>query len=266
VRKYLVSLVVVAPLLVGWLVLDPSGSSERVAIQGLWDRVAPSSGPEVQFYYFHTNDLGLFRFGSTALNHTQMFRRRWRRGRLEIVFSKTGARHVTDVALERDDRGRRILVLASDPRNGGRPARYRRRTDRGPRLRAGADRPEDPLARMWMHQRVLARGARDFRIYQFRPADDDGAGTGWFHVGDYDEWTTEALGFHRAPGRILLRFTARGDAAVTPMRIEASEGGRALHLAQDPRYFGRGLTYDDVGPNVMADPVLQLLKVSTGTF
>lgn len=241
-------LLVVVPLLVGWLALEPSSPPTSVDLRGIWDRLETRGGPPVQFYYFHDDRLGLFRFGTTALNHTETFRVRRRRGALELTFNKTGARHRTKVRTMTGPRGEQILVLSSDPRNGGRSTRYRRRPNPSARVREAS---KDPFARMWMHRRPLVGSREDFRIYQFRPADAKGHGTGWFHVGDFDEWTTEALTYHRERKGLHLRFDQRGESAFSHFAIERSADGRRLRLARDPRYFGRSLGYKDVGPNLM---------------
>src|SRR6056297_3481162 len=110
-RRTLLVLLVATPLLVGWLRLEPAEVPSRAELQGIWDRVEPGGGPPVQFYYFHTDDSGLFRFGSTALNHTEMLQTRWRWSGLEIPFRKTGEKHVTRVRAKTDRSGQRILVL-----------------------------------------------------------------------------------------------------------------------------------------------------------
>lgn len=245
------------PLLVGWLRLDPEEAPARLALQGIWDRVDAEDGPPVQFYYFHTDDSGLYRFGSTDLNHTEMFRHRWRRGGLEIVFRKTGERWVSAVHEAKDAAGGRVLVIESDPRNDGRPTRYRLRTGAGPRLEAAGPVPgsKDGFARMWMHRRDLVKGRLDFRIYQFQPASESGHGTGWFHHGDFEEWTTESLRYHRGDKGLHLHFIQRDEWGYSSFEVAERDGRRLLRLERDPRYFGRASEYRDAGPTLMMSGV-----------
>jgi len=264
--KSLAPVVLTVPLLVGWLQLDPFEPRGRPELQGIWDRVEPAGGPPVQFYYFHTDDSGLYRFGTTALNHTEMFNTRWRKDGLELVFRKTKERRFSPVRVTTDDDGRRILIVARDPRNDDKETRYRRRTSGGPRSSIGALN-QDPFARMWMHRRDLGKGRLDFRIYQFQPAGQDGHGTGWYHHGDFDEWTTEALGFHRGPRGMHLHFAARDEWAFSEFAVREDRGTRRLRLERDPRYFGRPSVYQDAGPTLMTSesPLVLVLAVSTDT-
>jgi hypothetical protein len=266
--RTLLVLTLATPLLVGWLHLEPAEVPARAKLRGIWDRVETGNGPPVQFYYFHTDDNGLFRFGSSALNHTEMFRTRWRWSGLEIAFRKTGETHVTRVRTKTDRNGRRVLILESDPRNGGKKTRYRRRADGGPRLTAtpGAHENKDPFARMWMHRRELAKGATDFRIYQFRPAGENRHGEGWYHFGDFDEWTTESLQYYRGERGLHLRFVQRGEEAFTKASVREDRGQKVLRLDADPRYFGRGSDYVDAGPNLMTTEASAPLLLSTETL
>ena len=181
-----------------------------------------------------------------------MFQTRWKWSGLELAFRKTGERHVTRVREKTDREGRRVLILESDPRNGGKKTRYRRRAEGGPRLTATAeDDRRDPFARMWMHRRQLPSGVTDFRIYQFRPAGENRHGEGWYHYGDFDEWTTESLQYYRGERGLHLRFVQRGEDAFTTASIRDGRKQKVLRLDADPRYFGRGSDYLDVGPNLM---------------
>ncbi len=236
-----------APLLVAaWLSfsMDIPWATPEADLHGIWERVEHKGSNRVRFYYFHNDGSGLFRFGTSALNHTQMFDQKvsWRG--LELTFRKTGRKVTTPFKVVTDPKGGRWLQLDKDPLRDGKTTRYRRRADPGQTIGPST---KDPFARMWMHRRKLRGGGTDFRIYQFRPAQRNGHGTGWYHEGDFDEWTTESLHYHRGPKSLHLIFDQRGEKAFTPMEMR----NHKLHLRYDPRYFGRSSAYDDSGPNLM---------------
>ncbi|NJK88554.1 MAG: hypothetical protein HC923_03580 [Myxococcales bacterium] len=236
-----------APLLGGWLTLDEPNAGPR-HLRGIWDREGASDLKRVDFYYFHQGDLGLFRFGTTDRNHTEMFRfkKTWRG--LEISFKRTGERAFSKMQLVERPDGRRALVLESDPRNGGRRTTYVHRAAPTSQLVPAA---KDDFARMWMHRRPRLHGGLDFRIYQFQPANASGHGRGWYHEGDYDEWTTESLTYHKGQDTLHLRFDEPREIAASPYQLNRSRKAAVLGLDADPRWFGRPSRFEDTGPTLM---------------
>ena len=51
------------------------------------------------------------------------------------------------------------------------------------------------MDRMWTMVEKHAGGGVGFKIYQLRKADDTGHGEGFFHEGDFDNWSTERLNY-----------------------------------------------------------------------
>ena len=94
-----------------------------------------------------------------------------------------------------------------------------------------------------------------FAIYQFQPQAIDGRGVGWFHRGDYDEWTTEALTYRQQGDRLALGFPLRHEVASTSLALwTAGDGVRRLRIDDDPRDFWRAHTYRDMGPSFACTP------------
>src|SRR5262245_28127994 len=176
---------------------EPSGL-ER--LYGIWTRYeSKNEGDPLRFYYFHDkNGIGLYRYGRVGLNYTNSYDYAVKGNRLGLKFRKTGESWDVKLRVDQDARGREWLVLDPDPREG-RPVRYlHQKPSMGdPMLLApGLGEPEPAAAdwgRMWTDQRRYATGGLGFRIYQLKDAGADGRGIGWYHQGDYDEWSTESL-------------------------------------------------------------------------
>ena len=230
-------------------------------LAGVWRLEAPGrDGDPVHFYYFHGDGTGLYRYGVIGLTNTHSFDYRIEGpGRLHLTFRKSGRRHDLRYRVESDRDGLH-LTLTPDPR--GRPGlRYRKEAGgaRGAESPWGApldDTPRrkghagpGPAGHMWIDLQRHATGGQSFGFYQFAPARIDGRGVGWFHRGDFDEWSTEALTYRVREGVLDLHFTVRDEAASTPYRIDAVEGGRVLTLDTDPRDFGAPHRYPDAGPS-----------------
>ena len=45
---------------------------------------------------------------------------------------------------------------------------------------------------IWIDYRNLATGGAEFHMYQLAATAIDGRGGGWFHRGDFDDWSTES--------------------------------------------------------------------------
>lgn len=232
-----------------WLAWPESEADTR-RLHGLWERTDLAEPDDVRYYYFHPNGLGLYRFGKTALNYTHMFRYELRGAKLKIRFLRSGERASTRIAVNAacpyghaSTRGE-WLTLESDPREQNRRVRYRKRTMSA---ELGPDEQPHDFARMWMHeQRVTGRS--EFAIYQFQRPDRKGRGRGWFHRGDYDEWSTESLSYERTAQGLRLKFDL-GGAHDTPILERKCGNRRSLILARDPRNYWHQQTYVDRGPS-----------------
>jgi hypothetical protein len=224
--------------------------SDNRAVVGLWERIDLQAPDDVRYYYFHPDGLGLYRFGKQGLNYTHMFRYELRGSKLRLRFLRTGEKATTTFSVEAacpygHARSSAWLVLDRDPREDGRRVRYRRRPPASTDLH-GLFSPE-AFDRMWVHEETLPGGKRGFAIYQFQKPDADGNGRGWFHRGDFDEWSTESLAYRRLDGQLTLEFDL-GGRFTTPL-VETGRKPRRLTLDRDPRYFWHRRTYVDRGPS-----------------
>lgn len=226
------------------------------------------------FYYFHTGGIGLYRYGQIGHNTTNSFA--WRvvhdgtQHLIELRYTKTGALQRLAYSIERD--GQPVLVLPVDPKQPGvKNARYTFMPppdlgtvapdlvdddgDDDVVLAADAHRLDH---RLWIDQQTFATGGSSFRLYQLRAAGIDGRGTGWLHIGDFDDWSTESLSYRLLRNgagdvdRLDLKFSLRGDHTLTPVHVFAVDGKRSLRLQHDPRDFGASHDYVDGGPSFAA--------------
>jgi hypothetical protein len=255
---------------------------DMAALKGLWSRYPDESGREdapVAFYYFHDGGIGLYRYGQIGHNTTNSYR--WAVGEhhgatlLVLTYNKTGEVQHLHVRLEQD--GRRTLVIARDPKNpGAKESRYvfvppPSSLALAPDLAPPEARPASLSSssslvasaggiddRLWIDERRFKTGGMAFSLYQLRKAGIDGRGTGWHHVGDYDDWSTESLSYRQLRGeggvdRIDLAFTLRGDRTTTSVHVDVDAAGkRHLTLERDPRDFGAPHTFKDGGPSFAA--------------
>lgn len=225
-------------------------------LAGLWTRYeGTGEGEPVRFYYFHGDGHGLYRYGRVGLNNTHSFDYETEGGVLSLRFRKTGDEHETRFVVADDGDGR-YLELASDPRDSG--VRYRR--VRGP-LTAGERAIPDPAAitggdasghapiggRFWIDYRPFATGGAGFAIYQLAPTALDGRGVGWFHRGDFDDWSTETLTYRLDGDSLELFFDLAEEPAATRFTLEQGKGGRVLRLETDPRDYWHRHAYKDGG-------------------
>lgn len=244
--------------------------AEVAALAGIWWRYeAASSGERIRFYYFHGDGTGLYRYGRAGLTNTHSFDYDVEGDDLLITFRKTGDRHVVRFRLERrtGEPARDRLTLYDDPREPGATTYFRtsERTVEGePELAANAEAGNGPGGRMWIDLRKYATGGRGFSMYQFRPPGIDGRGTGWFHRGDFDDWSTESLTYRISGDRIELTFELSGERAQTRFEIAGEDEDRRFLLADDPRDFWHEHAYRDAGPSfgqADAPPVAALAGV-----
>lgn len=243
---------------------EPAVSStparERV-IEGLWQRYdGVADGDPMRFYYFHDGAHGLYRYGKVGYTNTHGFNYAADGSSLTLRFRKSGERHEVTYRVEREG-GRDWLVLEDDPREPG-ATRYFR-VARGGQAPARADAAGGELGgaaiggRLWGDERRFATGGMGFAIYQLQAQSIDGRGVGWFHRGDYDEWTTEALSYRQQGDSMVITFSVRREEAVTPIAVRELEGDdgepqRELTIESDPRDFWRAHSYRDMGPTFAA--------------
>ncbi|MEE9385775.1 MAG: hypothetical protein V3V08_20385 [Nannocystaceae bacterium] len=250
-----------------------ASSDENVArtfdLEGVWTRYENRRlGEPVRFYYFHGDGRGLYRYGRLGRSYTHSFNYRLEGSMLHLEFRKTGDRYTTGVVVANDREGREWLTLAQDPRESG--ARYRKLPPPGtkacaigqPGTDTGQGRHEVPVAgRIWIDHRNFKTGGSDFHMYQFNDAAIDGRGVGWFHRGDFDDWSTEALVYQLRGGSIDLRFTDTGEAHQTPVRVGRDAKGRPiLTLLSDPRDFWGTHRYVDGGASFGLAPFAAALR------
>jgi hypothetical protein len=233
VRKPIV--VVIAVLVAGFFSWPSPDQAAAVSLEGLWARTdgdLPEHG--VRFYYFHTGGKGLYRYGRKHLNTTESFDWKVDGDRLGLRFRRTGETHSVGFSVEGD-----VLTLHDDPRE---PHATRYRKKRGP-MRGGGD----DLGRMWTHVETYVDKSYRFRIYQLHEPDESGRGIGWFHDGDYDNWSTESLDYRIADGRMTLRFHERDESHTTEITRGTKKGQRTITLTNDPRNYWQRRTYADAG-------------------
>jgi len=246
------------------------GVVDAAALRGLWTRHPGGSGREdqpVAFYYFHDGGIGLFRYGRLGHNTTNSYN--WVVGEhggqpmMVLTYRKTG--EVQHLPIRIDSEGRRTLVISGDPKNPG-VAESRYTFVPPPSLATVApDLELSPLVtgdvdaaapgidnRLWIDQRPYKTGGMGFQLYQLRTAGIDGRGTGWHHVGDYDDWSTESLSYRilrgeQGPEALDLSFTLRGERHTTPVAVTGTGQQRTLTMGSDPRDYWAVHTLKDGG-------------------
>lgn len=229
---------------------DPVGKD---ALAGLWRRPAQHA-QQVRFYYFHGNGKGLYRYGQSEWNQTNSFDYIVRDRRVILKFRKVGESHESSFAIE-SVKGKRFLRLHKDPKERG--ARYEWSAPPMAASEATAQllQKKGLGGYMWMHNRSFSRGGSEFAMYQFNAPAVDGRGVGWFHRGDFDDWTTESFRYRIADGNITFFFEYhQRQEESTYELIEGSKGHRVLHLKEDPRNFWLQRGYQEMGPSFGGHP------------
>ncbi|HFE44673.1 MAG TPA: hypothetical protein ENJ18_04145 [Nannocystis exedens] len=246
---------------------DPKSAAVGVdPLVGVWQRFeSDAEGDPIRFYYFHGDGHGLYRYGKVGLTNTHSFDYRIEGERAWLRFRRTGEEVLLPFSVEADPEveGRSWLTFEGDPRDG--EGRY----FRDPETRAGrcGSAPGAVAAdglgnRLWMKTRRHAGGGMSFSMYQLQAQTIDGRGVGWFHRGDFDEWTTEALTYRRKGDKLSLHFMLRDESQVTSIELrEEREGERVLELVEDPREFWHRGRYDDRGPSFATEVISVMLPV-----
>jgi hypothetical protein len=252
---------------------DRDGDDQAAArsLRGLWSRNADADGRDdapVAFYYFHEGDIGLFRYGRIAYNTTNSYHWLVRGDDLELRWNKTGA--VSRLHYRIDATGPRpVLIVDSDPKNpDAASSRYTfvpapdaaarapdlLDVDNGPVLSANHDTLDRIDNRLWIDLKKYAAGGIGFSLWQLRGQGIDGRGTGWHHVGDFDDWSTEQLTYRSTAtsattGTLEVLFSWRKERATTTWTLRRDGEARVVRLSSDPRDFGAVHDYVDAGPS-----------------
>lgn len=219
-------------------VAEPAMADE---LTGLWSRYErKAEGGPIRFWYFHGNGKGLYRYGKVGLNTTNSFDYRVVDGQLELEFRKTGDVHRIGFEIRRDENGDAWLSLADDPKEPG--ARYRKERGGMSHGEVATSSSPGPGGRLWIDYRNFATGGAGFHMYQLNQPAIDGRGIGWYHEGDFDDWSTESLTYRIDGDHLELFFDLREEPTVTHFTT-GMDGGtddeahRWLELQRDPRDF-----------------------------
>ena len=222
-------------------------------LKGLWFRDEPGGlGAPVRFYYFHGDGNGLYRYGRLGYTNTNSYDYQVKDNTLTLSFRKTGVEHQSKFRLETRD-GLEWLILEDDPKEPG--ARYFRERQQmsteGPLGWEFDTQYTDSTARidgyMWIEVTDFKTGGSGFAIYQLREAGIDGRGTGWFHQGDFNDWSTESLQYRLYQDRLELAFELRPEQHTTQFKVCTKDKKRTLHLEQDPRNFWHRRCFQEMG-------------------
>ena len=208
-------------------------------IAGLWTLwpEAKSDGDAVRFYFFKDDGIGLYRYGQIGLNTTNSFDWKVDGDDLVLTFRKTGEVKRTKFAVDG-----KALTLADDPKE---PLAKSMRYTFVPAPLDVVDDLQKVPGRLWIDVKKFATGGMGFSLYQMRDAGIDGRGVGWHHIGDFDDWSTEAFTYRSSPDQLEMWFTVRGEHALT----KVLHGKDTITLVEDPRNFNHVDTYKDAGPS-----------------
>jgi hypothetical protein len=237
----------------------------RAPLVGLWASAwGGAEGDPLRFYYFHDaaragsdEAVGLYRYGRVGLNQTNSFSWSVDGDRVHFTFRKTGEKRTARFRITNEN-GTRTLFLDGDPKDEA-GTRYVY-VPPPPLVATGTEAIDDPspddvsstegdhpFARMWTNARPYATGGMGFAIYQFRPPALDGRGVGWFHAGDFDDWTTETLVYRRAQSSLELTFPLRQEHGRSEISEGVVDGVRLIDLRVDPRNYWHRRVYIDGG-------------------
>lgn len=233
----LAAVLLVTPALAAWF-SAPEAAPD--SLHGMWSQTeAVKTGDPVRFYYFHPGSIGLFRYGRMGLTYTKSFHYTVEEDVVAITFLKSGETHRVKYELRGSPKA---LVLHGDPVMGG---------DQTYRLKppaASVATAEHPLSRMWTHKTKDGQGQEGFHMYQLQAPALDGRGVGWYHEGDFREWSTETLHYRKTGAQFFLTYDLRAETHVTTLTLGEDAQGRYFELAEDPRNFWHGRRYGDGGP------------------
>ena len=187
----LASLVLLVPILVGWVV-RPKSASTTGPLGGVWTYRAtqPDGRTEQWTWFFGRKGKGLVRHQVDEIAWTKSFLFRTDGAKLTVTFDKTNAVRSSHFVV--DDRH---LSLATDPLDGRRRTLSKRAADR-----------------LYPHVYGTYSAWSDdgsFRMLQMLSPRVGGKGRGWYHQGDKHEWRTEPFRYSADRMGIWLRFDHR---------------------------------------------------------
>lgn len=231
----------------------PAPAADPLA--GLWLRRSPKDPDTLRFYYFHGNGKGLYRYGRRTLNQTNSFDYRVRNQRVWLKFRKDGQSHDSVFEIQKGG-SERVLRLHQDPKEDG--ASYKKIAGPMSDVQGGersALRANGIGGRMWIHARRFAQGGGEFGMYQFNAPAMDGRGVGWFHRGDFDDWSTESFRYRVQGTKIDYYFEyQRSEESASFELYSGPRDTRFLLMKQDPRNYWLDRRYRDMGPSFGAHP------------
>ena len=231
---------------------DAPRPAER--IRGMWSKFTPGNDTDpTRFYYFHDGGIGLFRYGKRGLNQTNSYTYQVDDKTIRFRMVKSGDVFESEYSVDKEGNAT-WLTIKRDPRMGG-EQRYKyvpAPAKVGYGYGANADK-DHPFARLWIQTSKDSKGQETFRLYQLEAPTLDGRGIGWYHEGNYEDWTTEALSYRKTDGKLELYFPVRDERITTRMNEgRGQDGKRFIHLAEDPRNFWHPRSYKDGGPGFTA--------------
>ena len=218
---------------------------QDAALTGIFYSVAPSKDDlhsDLRFYYFHGNGIGLLRYGKVGLNNTESYHYETKDDVLSLRFNKTGQVVQTRYVIAESE-GKTTLQLPDFVYQHDRELIK----ETAPNLRHLNWPQGQSLDRMWTMLQQSAEGKISFKMYQLRKADDTGHGAGWYHEGDFDNWYTERLEFHRGESEMTFHFGLKNEKAQTPYAHVTDAPTPMLVFDKDPRHFWATTHYVDGG-------------------
>jgi hypothetical protein len=221
------------------------GDAPDAALTGIFYSVTPEKDvltSDVRFYYFHGNGIGLLRYGKVGLNNTESFHYKTQDDVLSLRFNKTGQGMQTRYVIAESE-GKTTLALPDFVHQDDRELIK----EPAPNLSVMNWPQGKSLDRMWTMLQQSVDGSISFKMYQLRKADDTGHGEGWYHEGDFDNWYTERLDFHRGETEMMFHFGLRDEKAQTPYMHVTDAPTPMLVFEKDPRHFWTTTHYVDGG-------------------
>ncbi len=253
---------------------------------GLWDlsRSEKPSSKSERYYYFHPEPnskgqyIGLYRYGTKTLNATRSFTWSLKNNEVKFVMNNTKHKYRSEVKVTKSGRIRHAkFVLQNDPFNLGEKSTFKLRPmeasndlndvvrtldlarnipfresmlEAHPMLQSSSK-----LARVWFD--FQDKNRQRFRMYQFARNNPSDVNRGWYHEGDFSDWTTETFEYTTHTKRdgseeFVFKFLDRKQKAKAKFKIESKGEKNSIIIVNDPRNYGLTTRYSDEGPSFMA--------------